>query len=130
MGTTTFTFTDGNGNTLLTVTSSSSTVYGLQGGSTASLADTSGNGDTITYSSNYMTFGNGKDNYSTALSGLTNPLNLGGSGLLNNFHASGAGTFSASPVPEVGTLVSFALLTLCGGLVLIRQRKRSITSRF
>lgn len=129
MGLTTYTFTDTNGNTLLTVTSSSSTIFGLQGGRNATLADTSGSGDTITYTSNYLTFGKGQDSYSTTLSGLTNPLGVGTGGLLNPFHASGAGSFSASPVPEAGTLVSFALLSLCGGLVLIRQRKRSAARR-
>lgn len=125
MGLTTFIFKDSDGNTLLTVTSSSSTIFGKLGGSNGTLADTSGSGNTITYSSSYLSFGKGQDSYSTTLSGLTSPLSMGGGGFLTGFHAGGAGSFSASPVPEAGTLASFALLTSCGFLVLIRQRRRS-----
>lgn len=125
LGTTTFTFTTTGGQLLLKVTSSSANIYGLQGQSNATLADSSGAGNIVTYSSPYLNFGTGGQNsYGVTLSGLSSQLGVSG-GLLNGFHAGGSGTFSASPVPEAGTLASFALLIGCGTFFLVRRRKHA-----
>jgi hypothetical protein len=121
MQTTTFTFTSGS-STLLTVTSNVSTLYGIAGGRTATLADTSGAGNTITYTSPDLTLSPSNNNYAVSLVGLSSQLGLSG-GVVNSFHSSGSGSFSSAPVPEASTLISFGLLVLCGGLVLVRNKK-------
>jgi hypothetical protein len=122
MTTTTFTFTSG-ANTLLTVTSNVSTLYGVSGGRTATLADTSGAGNTITYTSPDLALSSTNNSYAVSLVGLSSQLGLGSNGVLNGFHSSGSGSFSSAPVPEASTLISFGLLVLCGGLLLVRNKK-------
>jgi len=126
MSTTTFTFTSGT-ETLLTVTSTQATAYGLTGGRTATLADSSGAGNTITYSSSYLNLSPNNNNYSVSLVGLSSQLGLT-SGIMSGFHSSGSGSFSSAPVPEASTLISFGLLVFCGGLLLVRQ-KRQVSKR-
>jgi len=129
MGTTTFTFTTTGGSptTLLTVTSTNASIYGLTGGRTATLADSSLGSNIISYSSPFLTFGaTGKNSYALSLVGLSSQLGLGGNSLLSGFHSSGTGAFSAAPVPEASTLISFGLLILGGGIFLMRQRKQTV----
>jgi len=112
---------------LLTVTGTGD-VSGKINGKTGAFTGDSSLGQTVTYTSaipDIAAFlaGTSGGNYSIGLAlGGGTKLNSNGQ-LLAHFGASGAGTFQASPVPEMSTLVGFGGLFVGGGLLGLRRRR-------
>jgi hypothetical protein len=115
----TFTFTENStGKNLLTATISG-LLEGTANGPSASLTGAASLGDTVTFTSDYLTFNTpGGNSAAMSLSGVNPALSIGAGGFLNSFVADLSGSFVASAVPEPGTIA----LVLCAGLLTIRRR--------
>jgi len=104
------TFTVGNKN-LLTVTADKATLWGFTGGKTAGISSDTSLGSKITYTSDFLSFAGKGDRQLSASFISSKPLGLDGDHLGSNTF-SGTGNFSAAPVPEVSTMVSFAAMAM------------------
>jgi len=110
---------------LLTVTSTSSSLFGITGGNTGALTSDTKAGATIIYSSSVLALkSGGNKDFTLGFSSLQPTFMKAGDGILQSFKASGTGTFAA-PVPEASTMVSFGVLMLGGGLLVFARRKRT-----
>jgi hypothetical protein len=120
------------GHNLLTETFTGS-IMGIQGGTQSILSgnsDPMGGNNTVTFSSDFLTFapnGGNPNSYQLGLTGMTSPLSIGPGSYLNSFAASITGAFSSSTfspsVPEPASLAMFGT-GIFATLVLATQRKR------
>lgn len=112
----------------------SSTIVGGKNGSTANLSSSSGAGDQIVFTSDFLDFSNVVDtDFSTAFSAVGPTLTQGANGSLNSFRASAGGQFSSDPMPLlVGTIpepASWALMVsgfMMLGAALRRSRRTAV----
>jgi hypothetical protein len=120
----------GTGKNLLTVfgTGDLAGKLGPVAGHTANFtADNNIVGQSVTYTSalDYGPVTNGLgNNFNIAYSSVNPYLAVNGLGVYANFKAAGAGTFDASPVPEVSSMIAFGGLALSGGLLGFRRRRK------
>ncbi|MBC7805861.1 MAG: hypothetical protein H7145_06895 [Akkermansiaceae bacterium] len=99
-------------------------------GSTANAAGSTTVGDSVLYTSDFLDFTQTTQrDFVFGFSGVNPPIQ---SSTLNNFDASGAGTFSSTPAPLVATVVPEAnagilislALPVIGGMAILRRRKK------
>lgn len=110
------------GQNLLTVFSSTGTLTGTFGASTAGLSETNNGGaQVVSFSSDFLDFsGSTQRNYSLPLNNL-DPIFSAGGGSINNFTSNATGQFASNGiVPEPTSMALFTLGTL--GFVVLRRR--------
>ena len=116
----TFTFTEtATGKNLLTAVVSG-LLEGTNNGPTASLSGSASLGDTVTFTSDYLTFTTPSSNSALfGLSALSAPLSIGPGGFVNSFLADLNGSFVANAVPEPALVT----ITVTAGALMIRRRR-------
>ena len=122
---------------LLTVSMTTGTLAGQNGGSTASLSGTqsSTSFDQVNYASDFLDFSIpfSNKNFNLSFDSVVPIFTLNANGYVDSFNASGTGTFGSDPVPpsrppggvvpEPGTLV-LAGMGAFSGLGMLRRRSR------
>lgn len=116
------------GANLLTVTFSSGSITTSTGGNAGTLAST-----TVTYTSDFLDFGNGSNSLSVNLSSMSVSAQAAGNGALRSFRSQMAGSFSAAITPFASAApepASWAMLVMGFGLlgVAMRRRVRSVAA--
>jgi len=115
----------GTGKNLLSITSFTGDITGRLGGPNASLSGADTVGDTVTYTSDFLTFTQPGNSYNLALAGITPVLSIGPGNFLNTFAANITGQFSAMvlavPAPSSVAMLGTGLVA---AMVLATQRKR------
>lgn len=110
------------GSNLLSATFDHAALFGSAGGTSGSLSASSGAGDTLVYSSDFMSFPAGDTDFSIALTAISPVVSrANANSALNNFRATANGNFSAAVVPEPA---SWALMVTGFGLVGVAARRR------
>jgi MYXO-CTERM domain-containing protein len=112
----------GTGKNLLTMNFTGD-IKGTSGAITSTLAGSDATGNTVTFSSAFLTFSQPGDSYSVTLGSMSPALSIGPGGFLNSFVSGFSGSFTAnaSSVSTTPEPASRALLAL-GALALIRRR--------
>jgi len=115
----------GTGKNLLSMTIFSGDIVGKLGSPNAGLTGSDMTGDTVVFTSDFLTFMQPGNSYNLALAGITPALSIGPGGFLNTFAANVNGQFSAMLV-AVPAPTSVAMLGtgLVAAVVLATQRKR------
>ena len=116
---------------LLSLNLANGTLAGINGGNTAVLSGSTSAGNTVAYSSDFLSFGS-QNNYSFPFTvKFSTPYQIGENGYLNSFRASGTGTFDTSTttaaVPETSSLLTVGLMVLGTGLLCVARRRSSQT---
>lgn len=123
------TFTEvGTGKNLLTMIFTGN-ILGFAGSSNAQLSGDLALGNTVIYTSDYLTFGGPGSNEASYLIGLpqvTPALSIGAGGFLNSFSANAFGSFSSGIafVPEPASVVMMGSGAALPLWLLLRRRKR------
>jgi hypothetical protein len=112
-----------NGKDLLTVTADKATLWGFTGGKTAGLSSDTGLGSKISYTSDFLSLSGKSDSQISTSFISSKSLGLSGDHLGSNTFA-GTGSFSAAPVPEVSTMVSFAAIMVFMAALGLRRTAR------
>lgn len=115
------------GKNLLTV-SFTGAISGHQGANNAQFAGDQSIGDTVTFSSDFLTFAPGQNSFTMSLGNLSpTTLSIGAGGLLNSFLANMTGQFTAGlgAVPAPASVVTFST-GLAGAVVLARWRRKRL----
>ena len=126
------------GSNLLSGTFSSAQLSGTRGGNSAGISGSTPPTNSVTYTSDFLTFGNTNDrNFAINLTSVNPVLQAAGGGTpftptsaVNSFRAVAGGSFSSDPapvvtaVPEPGT---WAMMIAGMGLVGFARRRRQIT---
>ena len=116
----------GGQSNLLTVANSTGNVSGFSGGNIATDGGDTATGDTVNFSSDFLSFtGSTARNYNISLTSVNPFLALSG-GYLRPFTANGNGSFAFTPAPEPSGLLT--LLVMGGGLALCAARRRRTSS--
>jgi len=115
----------GTGKNLLSITAFTGDIIGKLGSPNAALSGADTSGDTVTFTSDFLTFMQPGNSYNLGLAGITPVLSIGPGGFLNTFLANVNGQFSAM-VFAVPAPTSVAMLGtgLVAAAVLATQRKR------
>lgn len=122
---------NGNSN-LLTLQNGSTGVFtGLKGSHVGSLYGDTDNGDTVQFTSDFLSFDQTIErNFSLSFTSLNPSLQLSANNFLSSFTAAGTGTFDSDPVPtlvpEPSSIVFWMIGGICiAGTLTIRKRRAS-----
>lgn len=138
IGATTF----ATGSNLLTGMFASTAIAGQRNGTTASFSGSTAAGDTLVYTSDFLSFANVDDtDFSISLSAVTPKLQAvpttgKPTSALRTFRAVSGGSFSSDPEPSVTAAVpepaTWAMMLMGFGIVgaAMRRRKQNVTIRF
>lgn len=112
---------------LLTVTNSTGDITGISGGSTGSTSGDQQLNNNINFSSDFISFnGSSSRSFNIGFTSINPPLSINPTNqYLNNFTASGNGSFAAVVAPEPGSLFSLSVLGGCLAVCLLRRRALS-----
>ncbi len=110
------------GSNLLSATFSHAVLFGSVGGTSGSVSTSTASGDTLVYSSDFLTFNTSEQDYAFGLTAINAALaRASNKSSLNSFRASASGNFSATFVPEPA---SWALMLGGFGLIGMAARRR------
>ena len=108
---------NGTGKNLLSMTFTG-ILAGIASGPNAQLSGADTNSQTVTFTSDYLTFTPPGNSYALSLAAVTPALSIGPGGFLGSFQADITGQFTGNAVPEPVSLSLFALAPLA----LLRRR--------
>jgi hypothetical protein len=122
------------GSNLLSATFGSTAIAGKRNGTSASFSGSTAGGDTIVYTSDFLSFGNVVDSdFSISLTSVTTPLLASTNKALRTFKAVSSGSFSTDPAPLVNGVpepAMWAMMVAGFGMVgvSLRGRNKRMTS--